>query len=326
LDRGHDAVEGERRRGHAISALLLALSAIVGLVAAYMFSATTGDHCLNTAVSFDFPSALLAIAALLMVSGISVAAASQPQLGQTAAALRLVLVLAAILVCVRLYFDYERATAISHRYGDFVEAVKTMPAWTDTASADDGLAAGATAALDQQLDAFARTRWEDAVRAERPALLANYLFGAQASDSTRYGMQIVAAGAIALAAFVGWNMRKIVGHGFPGEAEVERAFAEPSPWELAEEAWWRRWTSWVTVGTIVLVAGAFSSVANTGDELASPPAWLWVGLFALVTSVAAFVAQPPRVGLQRPVWLQLPVWRRRRPRLRRASRSSMSQR
>ena len=111
-----------------------------------------------------------------------------------------------------------------------------------------------------------------------------------------------------------------MGHGFPGEGDAESAFTESSREELTQETWWRRWTSWVAVVTTVLVVSAFSSVASTGKELKSPPAVLWVGLFALVTSVAAFVAQPPLVGFQGP------VWRRRRRRLREASTNSTSQR
>jgi hypothetical protein len=56
------------------------------------------------------------------------------------------------------------------------------------------------------------------------------------------------------------------------------------------------------VFTTVLAVGAFSYVASIGGELVSPPIGLWVGLFALVIAVAAFVAQPPPVGSQRPLW------------------------
>jgi hypothetical protein len=311
LDRGHEPVQGERRRGHTIGALLLALSAIVGLVAGYMFSSITGDHCMSTAQQFDYPSALLVISALLLVSGISVAAASQPLLHQTAAALRFVLILTGVLVCVRLFVDYERAAAVSQRYGEFSEVVGELKA--PSYGSRQALDAGSTATLDQQLYEFAKHRWGPspdgrypADEDEYPGLLADYFYDNAPSPMTRVSLSITGGIAALGAVWIRWRMRDVVGRRFPEESDPNYKHSPEAAKDKPMESWWKRWTSATTVGATVAVVGLFSWLAGTGDELARAPSAVWVILFAIVVAVTAFVVQPPLVGDQEPIWRHLP--------------------
>ena len=84
LDKDADA--GERSRGNVVGALLLGLASVIGLTGAFLFSSVSGDHCMNSILQYDTATAIMAITALLMVAGISVAAAGRRQLSETASA------------------------------------------------------------------------------------------------------------------------------------------------------------------------------------------------------------------------------------------------
>src|SRR6478609_4488903 len=123
LDKDAEADAGERSRGNVVGALLLGLASVIGLTGAFLFSSVSGDHCMNSVLQYDTATAIMAITALLMVAGISVAAAGRRQLAETASALRVVLVVAALIMSFRFFNDYIRSDSVSREYTTFLEQV-----------------------------------------------------------------------------------------------------------------------------------------------------------------------------------------------------------
>jgi hypothetical protein len=275
LDRGGDKVDDERAQGHAIGALLLALAAIVGLVASFMFSSVTGEPCLNSRLQFDFPTMLMAVAALMMVSGISVAAASQARLGATANALRLCLVVGGIMICARFFGDYVASDAASRRYDAFLERVEQL--------APDDMDPGRTATMDAQLALYAEDRWPGREE-EWPGLLAEDLMSGPSSTGLVVALGIV-AGIAATAALA-----------FRLSTAAAAHTGDPRTVADAEERW-RRWVSRLTVVGVGIVVALFSNIAATGDLIRRPP-WVGVLLFGAVAMIFGLVIQPPLVAGQ----------------------------
>lgn len=100
--------------GHATAAMLFALAGIVGLIAAYMFSSVSGDHCLLANVEIPYPSVLLVLAGLLMVAAITAAtSAAGEDLRQTSVAARLFTYGLGGLLMVRLAFDIGYSASLA---------------------------------------------------------------------------------------------------------------------------------------------------------------------------------------------------------------------
>jgi hypothetical protein len=284
LDRGGDKLDEERARGHAIGALLLGLAAIVGLVASFMFSSVTGEPCFNSRLQFDFPTMLMAVAAMMMVSGISVAAASQARLGATANALRICLAVGGIMICGRFFIDFVGSEAVSRRYDAFEARVEQL--------AGPDLEAGRMATMDRQLALYAEDRWPGREE-EWPGLLAEDLFAGPRSGSLTAALALVAAmigiGALLFRFSTARAARS-------GDVEVVAG---------AEERW-RRWLSRLTVIGVGIVVALFSGIAATGD-LIRRPAWVCVLLFASVATIFGLVIQPPLLAGQESLFDRLVV-------------------
>jgi hypothetical protein len=300
LDRGHEDVEQERSRGHTNGALLFALSAIIGLTSAYLFSALTGDRCMNTQIEFDYPAMLLAMSALLLISGISVVATSHPKLGDTATTLRVVLVVTGVLICVRLAFDYQYSDQVDRSYQQVVDRVEQLSAEADELT---GLNPGSTATLDRQLGLYANHKWPNR-SSEWPGLLAKEFFDAPAPSALRGVLVATALVAIGVALGVVRMMRPVAARGFGDRSSSEgngEGVGKQSTAAARAEATWRRWVSRVTVFGAVVVVGMFSVTGAGGQNLMSSPSWQRVVLFGLFTLAVALLIQPPLAGDQRSV-------------------------
>ena len=188
LDKDADA--GERSRGNVVGALLLGLASVIGLTGAFLFSSVSGDHCMNSILQYDTATAIMAITALLMVAGISVAAAGRRQLSETASALRVVLVVAAIIMCFRFFNDYVRSESVSREYARFIEQVG--PDRTPHLPTDRQVRPGSVATLDRQLTMYAENRWPGRDD-EWPGLLAEQFYRSPTSSGMLAAMWLVAS-------------------------------------------------------------------------------------------------------------------------------------
>ncbi len=109
-DVGGAQALAERR---ATAAMLFAFAGIVGSIAAYLFSALSGDHCLLAQIEFVYPSVLLAVTGLLMLGAIASATAAVPSLRSTAVASRSLLWGVTALLMIRLALDLSFAAAMT---------------------------------------------------------------------------------------------------------------------------------------------------------------------------------------------------------------------
>lgn len=302
LDRGHEPIDEERRRGHTNGSLLFALAAIIGLTAAFLFSALTGDHCLNAQIQFDYPAVLLATAALLLVSGISVVATSHPRLGDTATTLRVVLALTGVLICLRLAYDYEYSDQIARSYERFLDRTDELVA-DSPEDANRDISVGSTATIDYQLGLYAEDNWPGR-SAEWPGLLGGDLFHTQPPATIKWGLLVTASIAIGGAFYVRARMKPVVARGFSSDGTTSHLTSqgtnELSPAAVAEAAW-RRWVGRITVFGAVVIVGLLGVSGGNGDTLMHSPWEHRVTLFAVFTAVVALLIQPPRAGDQRSV-------------------------
>ena len=151
LSRNDDGISEHKRRAHANASLLLALAAIAGLVCAFLFSSLNAFHCLSVQSSSVYASLLLIIGAMLLVAGISVVAAAEPSIGNTATILRVILFLGGLIMASRLFFDFQNADRTTQSYRHLVAALNTTDGSTKPA-----LDPGSTTSLDRQLGSLRR--------------------------------------------------------------------------------------------------------------------------------------------------------------------------
>ena len=299
LDKDADA--GERSRGNVVGALLLGLASVIGLTGAFLFSSVSGDHCMNSILQYDTATAIMAITALLMVAGISVAAAGRRQLAETASALRVVLVIAAVIMCFRFFNDYVRSDSVSREYARFIEQVGRLNAHLPT---DRQVRPGSVATLDRQLTMYAENRWpgrED----EWAGLLAEQFYRSPTSSGMLAAMWLVAVAGVAWAIGVRWVMttaRRVSADGVDEAAAAIAPGSGPDPPSGASEELiseehrierlWRRWMAWLTMSGVAILVVLFSLTASTG-MLVHPDTWQRLLLFFAVVLLFGLIAQPP---------------------------------
>jgi hypothetical protein len=298
-------IEVERRRAisNANAALLLALSAIVGLVAAFLFSSISGFHCLQNPVQYPYASSLLTISAVLLVAGVSVAAASQRELGHTANALRTVLLIGGVVLAGRVGSDLVDAHQFAYNAEHFIDRVAELPTPPLPAGVD-APPAGSTVFLDQQLAAYAEDQWPESDPDEWPMLLATDLFVGGAPSRLVGSLVVVSVLGTAVALAISWAMNRT---GRPGpqpdndEERPEAHKAELARVERVGQAWRLGLIGAVTCGSFLVVVTFITGVAAYGDRLEVPPWWHWTLLFAAILAVLVLAIQPPRRSDERPL-------------------------
>jgi hypothetical protein len=296
--------EAERRRAlsNANAALLLAMSAIVGLVAAFLFSSISGFHCLQNPAQYPYASSLLTISAVLLVAGVSVAAASQRELGHTANLLRTVLLLGGVVLAGRVGSDLVDAHQFAHNAEQFIDRVGELPTPPLPASVD-APPAGSTVFLDQQLAAYAEDQWPESDPDEWPMLLATDLFEGGAPARLVESLVVVSVLGTAVALVIYWAMNR-TGRPDPQPGKEERPEAHEADLARVERlgrAWRLGLIGAVTCGSFLIVVTFITGVAAYGDRLEVPPWWHWTLLFAAILAVLVLAIQSPRRSDERPL-------------------------
>jgi hypothetical protein len=297
--------EVERRRAlsNANAALLLALSAIAGLVAAFLYSSISGFHCLQNHAQYPYASTLLTISAVLLVAGVSVAAASQRELGHTANALRTVLLIGGVVLAGRVGSDLVEAHQFSHNAERFIDRVGELPPPPLPAGVD-APPAGSTAFLDEQLGSYAEDQWPESDPDEWPMLLATDLFDGDAPARLVRSLVVVSVLGTAAALAISWAMNRTGRPGPQPDREEERQEARKAELARVErvgQAWRLGLIGAVTCGSFLVVVTFITGVAAYGDRLAVPPWWHWTLLFAAILAVLVLAIQPPRLSDERPL-------------------------
>jgi hypothetical protein len=96
---------------HSTALILLLLAVVTGALASYLFSAISGDQCLNNVEEFNTPSVLLAMCGLLLLGGLAILLAERRAFGYASAAVQGLVVVLGTLIFIQVALDVDTSVS-----------------------------------------------------------------------------------------------------------------------------------------------------------------------------------------------------------------------